>query len=398
MSLRSVYFIVTMMLAASTLYGQVRFTFRTGYGSFSMAEMKKYQDDLALGFPVSPEITSQFPSYFVYDAGVDALFDDNVIFGMSVSRGSTGGRVHYSDYSGEIGSDQLLSYTAVGMNIGTQLVSQSGRLVLSAFVRPSIVITKFTASNYSTIGSEHRESSRQYNSFNTMLQPTVDITFRHKQFGFGVYSGYNLTVRKSFLANSGSSLSSTLPDETYADWSGVRVGAGVSYYTSTPLVRKDEHFEKASIGLGIGLDHGGIGFQAAMYPLKSVGIFLGVGYAFAGVGVNTGLKFREYDPRKVVNIFGTVMYGYNTAVYVAGTGSYDKFFYNPSFGAGVDYRPWGAGREYFSFGLIAPVRSVEVEKHKQFLTSQHGITFGTQLPILFSLGFQFGAAKEADGL
>ncbi len=50
--------------------------------------------------------------------------------------------------------------------------------------------------------------------------------------------------------------------------------------------------DMVSIGLGIGLDHGGFGGNVTYYPVKNIGLFGGVGYAIAGVGFNVGAKFR----------------------------------------------------------------------------------------------------------
>lgn len=354
----SIHIVILLVLACSTGHTQAQLSFRTGRGTFDMAGMKDYQTTLGTGYPVSPEVISQFPSFWVYDAAVDFLFDDHSVFGVNVSRGSTGGRLYYSDYSGTIGSDQLLSYWAIGMNLGVSKNFLNGKFIISGSMRPSLTVTKMSTIDYMALGNESSETTRKYTSLNTMLQPTVDVTYRLGHLGLNMYAGYNLSFRKGALKTSLSSqpLNSNGGD-VHADWMGVRVGGGVSYFISGPKPRKDQFFEKTTIGVGMGLDHGGVGFQAAIYPIKEVGVFVGAGYAIAGMGLNTGLKLRAYDEGKAVNFYCQAMYGYNAGVYIIGNGSHNKFFFGPSFGGGLDWRPWGIGREYFSFGLVVPVRS-----------------------------------------
>jgi hypothetical protein len=80
-------------------------------------------------------------------------------------------------------------------------------------------------------------------------------------------------------------------------------------------------YNRATAGLGFGLDYGGIGANVTVYPQKNIGLFAGVGYAFAGLGYNAGVKLR-LTPKKRFTPFFTAMYGYNTAVIVSNNSMY----------------------------------------------------------------------------
>jgi len=73
-----------------------------------------------------------------------------------------------------------------------------------------------------------------------------------------------------------------------------------------------------SIGLGIGLDCGGIGMNTTFFPQRDVGIFAGAGYALLGLSWNAGLKFRAISDRPAVAVspFILAMFGYNTAIVI----------------------------------------------------------------------------------
>jgi hypothetical protein len=149
--------------------------------------------------------------------------------------------------------------------------------------------------------------------------------------------------------------------------------------------------DKVSIGLGFGLDHGGIGGNVIFYPAPKIGLFAGLGYPLAGVGYNVGVKFRllTKKPSKVT-AYLLGMYGYNTSIYVQDSKEYNKLFFGPSFGAGIDthYNPMKVG--YWSFALLIPVRGSDVDAYMDDLTNNHNIEFKNSLPpITFSVGYKF---------
>jgi hypothetical protein len=51
--------------------------------------------------------------------------------------------------------------------------------------------------------------------------------------------------------------------------------------------------DNLSIGIGGGIDYGGIGANLIMYPQQNFGLFAAVGYALAGPGFNVGCKIRS---------------------------------------------------------------------------------------------------------
>lgn len=150
--------------------------------------------------------------------------------------------------------------------------------------------------------------------------------------------------------------------------------------------------DKVSVGLGGGLDYGGLGASIMFYPVKSIGLFAGGGYAIAGFGVNAGAKFRliSRKPFSKLTPYAVAMYGYNAAVAVSGASELNKMFYGPSFGAGLDFRSRPEKRGYWSFALLIPVRSQEVEDYMDDLEQNHGVEFSMGLwPVGFSIGYRF---------
>lgn len=147
-----------------------------------------------------------------------------------------------------------------------------------------------------------------------------------------------------------------------------------------------------TLGLGLGLDHGGIGANLIFYPQRNIGIFGGIGYALAGAGWNVGLKLRTIsdNPSSKVSFFFLAMYGYNAAIAVVNKSSLNKLFNGPTFGLGIDTRMKPDKRHYWSFALLIPVRSSEVDDYFDYLKYAQGVEFNNQLmPVGFSFSYKY---------
>ncbi len=147
-----------------------------------------------------------------------------------------------------------------------------------------------------------------------------------------------------------------------------------------------------NFGPGFGFDYGGIGVNFMAYPQKNIGLFFGGGYALAGFGYNTGVKFRlSPDRSTVVNPFITVMYGYNAGVVIEGNSQLNKLFYGPTLGIGLDMRsrkPYSKG--YLSIALMVPIRNSDAQNYIDLLKNEYGTSFANDLiPIGISVGYKF---------
>lgn len=150
----------------------------------------------------------------------------------------------------------------------------------------------------------------------------------------------------------------------------------------------DPKTEKFNIGLGLGMDYGGIGVNLLGYPQKNIGIFGGGGYAIGGFGWNAGLKGRFFlNESSGITPYIMAMYGYNAAFKVVGTNQYDKLYYGPTFGAGIDWRLGAAKKNYLSVALTVPIRDAEVDEYRQSLVDA-GHKMSKLPPVGFSIGYR----------
>ena len=148
--------------------------------------------------------------------------------------------------------------------------------------------------------------------------------------------------------------------------------------------------DRSSFGIGGGFDFGGLGANMLVYPGRNVGIFGGVGYALGGIGFNAGTKFRLISKKHNTDPYAIFMYGYNAAIKVKGASQFNKLFYGPSFGFGLDFHQKQMNKSYYSVALLVPIRRAAVNEYMDDLENNHGVEFKNELlPIAFSLGYRF---------
>ncbi|MHC1776688.1 MAG: hypothetical protein AB9834_14890 [Lentimicrobium sp.] len=146
------------------------------------------------------------------------------------------------------------------------------------------------------------------------------------------------------------------------------------------------------IGIGMGLDFGGLGMNVMYNLTDAIGAYVGAGYAFAGVGVNGGITLRlvPKKPENRVVPFITGMYGYNAAIAVQNADELSKMFYGPSAGLGIELRARSPKVRCWTFAVLIPFRSSEVQDYIDELKNNYYVEFQNELmPVMISIGYRF---------
>jgi hypothetical protein len=159
-------------------------------------------------------------------------------------------------------------------------------------------------------------------------------------------------------------------------------------YGNTDLVLLD----KFSFGLGLGMDYGGIGANILVYPQTNFGLFAGLGYPLAGFGYNAGIKLRltKEQPTSKTHPYIIGMYGYNSAIYVVNGTNYNKLFYGPTVGFGLDLRSKYGRIGFWTLALLIPIRGSDVKNYIDDLQNKQNVNFKSKLlPVGVSIGYRF---------
>ena len=390
--MKTLFLYIVLSLNCLNGFGQFIFSVNAGYGSYNMGDMKSLQAQIASSYPVSPQLNPSFPSYWFYELDTRWLFQRKFFFGVNLATGSTGGRVYYSDYSGDIGSDQLLSFKTFQFTFGFQKQVLDKYLTVEGDVKPGITFTNLTLNSYNSFDLSSKTTS-EFRSQNLTLQPTIGLSSRIGFFGIHGFAAYNLTVAAGALhaASNANSLKLNSNEDAHADWSGLRVGGGVSFYINDAQKIKDDDDPTpwtTAFGLGVGFDYGGFGMNVLTYPRDYVGIFGSLGYALAGVGYNAGFKIRTKPiTSSELNVFFIGMYGYNAAIAVTDKNNFSKIFYGPTIGTGIDFGRGTHGN--WSLALLIPIRSDDVDQYMNQLRANGFNITSPLIPIAISAGYHF---------
>lgn len=143
-----------------------------------------------------------------------------------------------------------------------------------------------------------------------------------------------------------------------------------------PIVKKvieSDYHSVGSVGIGLGLDYGGIGARVTMLPAGPVSFFVGMGSNLADIGVNFGSELK-FSPHRRSSGFVTAMYGYNGVVN-------STIFYGFSAGLGVKVRAARSDKNYFSTSVLYPFRDPAFK-------IAAGDAFAP--PLLITIGFHIG--------
>jgi hypothetical protein len=217
----------------STVQAQTQISFLAGYGTYSMNELKTFQKELQSQFPVEAKITDAFPGYLYYELTATTRLKSYFFCGISVSYGSTGGRIYYADYSGSMYADQRARYLTIGIPFGWNVPVQENKLKLIFQIKPAVYFGNLDVSIVSHLENQIPENEEfKFSSTNIGLQPSVQMDRRFGPLWLGIQMGYNVNVQSSnlfFKENKDYYLLNNKGDKIHANWSGLRFGVSLSY-------------------------------------------------------------------------------------------------------------------------------------------------------------------------
>ena len=142
---------------------------------------------------------------------------------------------------------------------------------------------------------------------------------------------------------------------------------------------------EVNIGLGIGMDYGGIGIRGTFLPVERLGLFASAGYNLNGVGYNAGAQWRF--PKKRHALFLTGMYGYNAVLIVSGDIADKGTYYGVTVGAGYQLKAGPKGN-FWNWEILVPFRNSNFHEDYDALQSS-GLNPGDFFPIAISFGYHF---------
>lgn len=178
------------------------FRAKVTYNSFDAYGLKEMQeeilDELRLKFiPVST--VESFPPYYgmQFQLFIPVKDSARLNVGTYFEEFSTGGRIHYKDYSGEIGVDQILSAKATGL-ILERVLDMKNNLAMSLSFGVSLIWAKLQTKSMLRIYESRSEDSMEFTNFTLGFLPGVAISYNFYEFALIGSASYQLCMSSGF--------------------------------------------------------------------------------------------------------------------------------------------------------------------------------------------------------
>jgi hypothetical protein len=203
------------------------------YGTFKMESMKEYQRSIS-AWPAPDEfkVVDKFPPYVGYNFLTGYNISPRFNLGIRLQYTSTGGRVAYGDYSGELTVNQLLHAYSLGLNSRYRLKNPSDwetYLSCTAGVMRTSLTNAYSFHLYDVSPSNYEIHFRSYNYF---LNPAIIVNRKFKNH-FALYAnlGYELQIHRTLRLSSDEKqyLKTSNGEDVVAEWDGLRIGIGICY-------------------------------------------------------------------------------------------------------------------------------------------------------------------------
>lgn len=212
-------------------FSQLHASFSTGIAGFDMKDMKKHQLEIKAQFPTDVRIVESFPAYWFYKGSLSGEITNALRLGGAVGLTSTGGRLSYRDYSGEIECDQ--STTAWMAAVQSELLlNPDGKLPISFAFETGAAFGRYNVDIAVELNNTRESEAISFRSTNIFVEPGMRA---YKSIAgplsASLNAAYHFTLfksRQSLAENSELFLLDDSGNQVRLDWSGVRIGIGLS--------------------------------------------------------------------------------------------------------------------------------------------------------------------------
>jgi hypothetical protein len=216
--------------AQAQLVSGVSLRVRAGLERYGLQDIRKWQEQeqgTLRGLGVPAEITDAFPAHPGLRVEVATQLPNGHRLGLSAGYNSTGGRVHYADYSGEVRTDWVVARRSVGLFV-EQLANERATWAIPVTLRGSLDLARLRYETLARLGNDVERGETEFSAWSFSVEPEVGVevktfgsTFVRATVGFGYTFGGTLELDGEPVGLAGSSSPLKL------HWHGWRTGLAV---------------------------------------------------------------------------------------------------------------------------------------------------------------------------
>lgn len=192
-----------------------------------MKDLKAFNNYYLKNLPVVAKITDDFPAQLSYNGSILYFISTQTYLGITGSFSTTGSRISYKDFSGELKYDNILTNFSPGIRVGFILINKKFRLTEENNLM--LGITKLRMEE-SILGVEEQTD---LSSKSIQIEPGVKLSYTFlEHVELGMKAGYLIDTgaKYSLKSNKEATLQNPVTDENVKNnWSGIRLGIFIGY-------------------------------------------------------------------------------------------------------------------------------------------------------------------------
>jgi len=224
--------IILLSLFQLSFSQKLEFYFGSGINNSSQDELKSLEESWLKVIEVPAKITDNFPSTPSYSGIVKLRFKWFYV-GYQYSFTSTGSRISYSDYSGNLTYDFICSSHKFGPSV-TFNIAKKNHIYLNLYSHFPIILSKVTIKEVFEIYTEKQENKTNFSSMSFGYNPGVELIYKFSRYNIGSRVSY-LIDSKGIIYRSNNSDNYLLnfdDQKVHTNWSGYQIEIlfGVNLY------------------------------------------------------------------------------------------------------------------------------------------------------------------------
>jgi len=223
--------LVAAIILPCSCFAQFHVSLSTGLAGFSMKDMKQHQLELKRQFPTDVKVIESFPSFWFYDLSFTGEITKRIRVGGTAGFTSTGGRMSYRDYSGKIECNQTTTAWTIAIK-GEMLANPGSKWPVFFTAKTGSAFGLYNLDVLVDVDGDNSKDNVKFQSINVFIEPGITASKNIVgPLSATLSAGYNLNVvmgKQKLYSHNEYYLQNNAGAKVPLDWSGFRVGVGVS--------------------------------------------------------------------------------------------------------------------------------------------------------------------------
>ncbi len=227
---------ILLILLALPLYsfsGGIRINLLSGYGNYSMTDLKIFNDLMIQNLPLPVRQMENFPAYWYYQGSVQFGLSKNLNMGPMYAWHSSGSRLSLADYTGSYVFDNLIHSHQAGLALDYNLFSNNN-FSIQVYTNGGIIFSRVKMTEVLKMNNPEDSTIENLNFKSTgyFAEPGISFRYIFKFIEPGIQFGYHIPVSDKGLVNMDNNQKLYMNDgrQVKAGWDGIRLGLNLGIY------------------------------------------------------------------------------------------------------------------------------------------------------------------------